>query len=183
MLFWGWDVFPLLVIFWMENVVIGVLNALKMLLADPGDALLTGGKVIMVPFFCVHYGMFTVVHGMFVLVLFGGPLYGIGGAIELWAPAMRVAKDSGLWLALVVLAGSHLFSFVSNYLYRGEFRRAQVATLMMQPYGRVMVLHVVILAGGFAAVTLGSPVWALVLLIALKIALDWRAHVKEHSAK
>src|SRR5687767_8576128 len=66
-LFWGWDVFPLLLLFWVENVVIGALNVLKMLLADPEDAALWAGKLFMVPFFCVHYGIFTSVHGAFVL--------------------------------------------------------------------------------------------------------------------
>jgi len=52
---------------------------------------------------------------------------------------------------------------------------------MMQPYARVMVLHVTIILGGIAATALGSPVWTLVVLVALKIGLDLRAHVKEHS--
>jgi hypothetical protein len=179
-LFWGWDVFPLLALFWMENVVIGVLNAAKMLTADPRDPLMWGGKLFMLPFFCFHYGMFTAVHGAFVLSIFGGKQYAVNG-VELWDPAIRAAHDYGLWLPLGVLAASHLFSFFWNYFYRGEFRRAQLATLMMRPYGRVMVLHIAILAGGFAAQTLGSPVWALLLLLALKTGLDFAAHLKEHS--
>ena len=51
---------------------------------------------------------------------------------------------------------------------------------MQQPYGRVVVLHLTILLGGFAAMLLGSPLWALLLLIGLKIALDLKAHLKEH---
>ena len=82
---------------------------------------------------------------------------------------------------VAVLVASHLFSFLWNYLYRGEFRRAQLARLMAQPYGRVVVLHVAIIFGGFAATMLGSPLWALLVLIALKIGLDLKAHVKEHS--
>jgi hypothetical protein len=54
--------------------------------------------------------------------------------------------------------------------------------LMARPYGRVMVLHVTVLIGGFAAMALGSPVWALLLLLALKIGLDLKAHIKEHSS-
>jgi hypothetical protein len=179
-LFWGWDAFPLVALFWAENVVIGVLNALKMLLADPGDAAMWAGKLFMVPFFCVHYGIFTAVHGMFVLLLFGGHERRISG-FDVLEPAVRAAQEYGLWLPLAVLAASHVFSFFWNYLHRGEFRRAQLSVLMAQPYARVMVLHVVLLAGGFAATLLGSPVWALLLLIALKTGLDWKAHVKEHS--
>jgi hypothetical protein len=96
-------------------------------------------------------------------------------------PAMRAAHDYGLWLPLAVLLASHLFSFLWNYLYRGEFRRARLAELMVKPYGRVIVLHVTVLIGGFAAMALGSPLWALLLLLALKIGLDLKAHLKEHS--
>ena len=180
-LFWGWDVFPLLALFWMENVIIGVLNALKMLLADPADAALWAGKLFMVPFFCVHYGIFTAVHGMFVFSLFGAKDYQAADGFNPLGPALRAAQTHDLWLPLAVLAASHVFSFLWNYLYRGEFRRAQLGVLMARPYGRVIVLHLAILLGGFAVAMFGSPVWALVLLIALKIALDLKAHVKEHS--
>jgi hypothetical protein len=179
--FWGWDVLALLVLFWMENVVIGVLNALRMFAADPHDAALWGGKLLMVPFFCVHYGIFTAVHGALVFSMFGPKGYEMQGLSPLDSAA-RAADDFGLWLPLAVLVASHLFSFFWNYLYRGEFRRARLAEMMFKPYARVMVLHVTILIGGFAAMVLGSPLWALLLLLGLKIGLDWKAHVKEHSS-
>ena len=178
--FWGWDVFALLLLFWMENVVIGVLNVLKMLLADPADMALWAGKAFMVPFFCFHYGMFTAIHGTFVFALFGARRYDSPG-IDVIGPALRAAQDLGLWLPLGALVASHAFSFLWNYLYRGEFRRAKLAELMAKPYGRVVVLHLTILFGGFGAMLLGSPLWALLLLLGLKIGLDVRAHVKEHS--
>ena len=178
-LFWGWDVFPLLALFWMENVVIGALNVLRMLCADPADAALWGGKLFMVPFFSFHYGIFAAVHGAFVFSMFGKK-YDMDGIWPL-EPVMSAAQDYGLWLPLAVLLASHLFSFFWNYLYRGEFRRARLAELMVKPYGRVIVLHVTVLIGGFAAMALGSPLWALLLLIALKIGLDLKAHLKEHS--
>jgi Family of unknown function (DUF6498) len=179
-LFWGWDAFALVALFWMENVVIGVFFILRMLSLDPRDPALWLGKLFLVPFFCVHYGMFTAIHGSFVFQLLGGKRYDMQGFLPLEAAA-RAAADYGLWLPLAVLVASHLFSFLWNYLYRGEFRRAQLARLMAQPYGRVVVLHVAIIFGGFAATMLGSPLWALLVLIALKIGLDLKAHVKEHS--
>lgn len=178
--FWGWNVFALILLFWMENVVVGVLFALRLLCAGPADAAPWAGKLFLVPFFCFHYGMFTAVHGTFVFLLFAGGGYPVDG-LQLLAPALRAAADYELWLPIGALAASHLFSFAWNYLYRGEFRRVQLSRLMMQPYGRVVVLHVAILFGGIAATALGSPVWALLVLVALKIGLDLRAHLKEHS--
>jgi hypothetical protein len=121
------------------------------------------------------------VHGTFVFLLFGRGGYHVDG-LQLLAPALRAAADYELWLPIGALAASHLFSFAWNYLYGGEFRRVRLSRLMVQPYGRVAVLHIAIILGGIAAMALGSPVWALLVLLALKIGLDLKAHVKEHSA-
>ncbi len=179
-LFWDWNVFALILLFWMENVVVGVLFALRMLCADPGDAALWAGKLFFVPFFSFHYGLFTAVHGTFVFLLFGKGDHQVDG-LQLLAPALRAAEQYELWLPIGALAASHLFSFAWNYLYRGEFRRVRLSRLMVQPYGRVAVLHIAIIFGGIAAMALGSPVWALLVLLALKIGLDLKAHLKEHS--
>jgi len=181
-LFWGWDAFALIALFWMENVIIGVFFMLRMLCLDPRDPALWAAKLFMVPFFCFHYGMFTAGHGVFVFSLLGGKRYDVQG-FALLEPAARAAADFGLWLPLAVLFASHLFSFGWNYLYRGEFRHAQLSRLMTEPYQRVIVLHVAIILGGIGAMALGSPLWALAVLLAVKIALDFKAHVKEHSKK
>jgi len=180
-LLWDWSVFALLLLFWMENVVVGVFFALRMLCADPRDPALWAAKLFMVPFFCFHYGMFTAIHGVFVFSLFGGGAYSASG-LQVLEPAARAASELGLWLPLAALLASHGFSFLWNYLYRAEFRSAQLPRLMAKPYGRVVVLHLAIILGGIAATALGSPVWALLVLLALKIGLDLKAHLKEHSA-
>jgi hypothetical protein len=176
----GWSVFALIVLFWMENVIVGVFFVLRMLLADPRDPVLWAGKLFMVPFFCFHYGMFTAIHGSFVFGLFGGKDYDTIG-LDVVQPALRAVADVGLWLPLAALLASHGFSFLWNYLWRGEFRRAQLMRLMVKPYGRVVVLHVGIILGGIATLALGSPLWALLVLLAMKIGLDLKAHLKEHS--
>jgi hypothetical protein len=181
-LLWDWNVFALIALFWMENVIVGVFFVLRMLLADPRDPALWAAKLFLVPFFCFHYGMFTAIHGTFVFAMFGDRNLRADG-LNVLEPFVRAATDYGLWLAVGVLVASHLFSFLWNYLWRGEYRSVQLMRLMMQPYGRVVVLHVAIILGGIAALALGSPVWALLVLLALKIGLDLKAHLKEHSVK
>lgn len=178
-LFWGWDAFALLALFWMENVIVGIFFALRMLTIDPRDPALWMAKLFLVPFFCFHYGMFTAIHGAFVFSVFGKN-YAVR-ELSVFGPATQAASDYGLWLPIAVLLASHLFSFVWNWLVGGELRRAQLTRTMMQPYARVVVLHVAIILGGIAATALGSPVWALLVLVGLKIGLDLKAHVKEHS--
>jgi len=49
-----------------------------------------------------------------------------------------------------------------------------------QGISSAVVLHLTILFGGFGVQALGSPVWALLLLVGLKTAIDLYAHLKEH---
>jgi hypothetical protein len=93
-LFWGWNVATLLVLYWVENGIVGLLNVPKMLLASGPDepasrvvpvrgigpvTVARSGmttKAALVPFFLVHYGIFWFVHGVFVFTL---PLFiGVG---------------------------------------------------------------------------------------------------------
>jgi hypothetical protein len=177
----GWPVFPLILLFWLENVVIGLLNALRMLLVDPTDSVLWASKLFMVPFFCFHFGFFTAIHGTFVVSLFGGKAYRqLDHGLWPIEGASRAIVDFDLKWALAGLAISHVFSFLWNYLGRGEYRRAALTELMKRPYSRIVVLHLTIIIGGGIAMTLGSPLWALLLLVGLKISFDVKAHIKEH---
>ena len=68
----GWSPFVVMMLFWFENVVIGVANVAKMLVAGARlGGLGLAGAVAASAFFTVHYGMFTAVHGVFVVLLFG----------------------------------------------------------------------------------------------------------------
>lgn len=175
-LLWDWRVFDLVLLFWAENVVIGVVNVLRMLCARPATPIHLGQRLSRIAFFCVHYGLFTFVHGMFVLTLFGSPVP--GEPMPPWDALGRL--QTSLLLPFAALAVSHGVSFVTNYLGRGEYRRIDLTQLFTQPYSRVIVLHLVVLVGGALVFFLGAPLWGLVLLVGLKTSLDLRAHRAEH---
>lgn len=174
-----WEVFPIMLLFWLENLIIGGFNVLRMLGSEPQEPAKWLGKLFLVPFFCFHYGMFTMVHGVFVLGFFGGA-FRKGASFPEWSDVTRLITEQQLWYAVAALLASHAFSFGYNYLWRGEFRTSSLQGLMQQPYGRVVVLHLAILGGGFLIMALKSPTAGLVLLVVLKIILDVRSHRKEH---
>jgi hypothetical protein len=183
----GWSVFPIMLLFWMENVVIGLMNVVRMLVAEPpaepGAPASQGRKAFMIPFFCVHYGMFTLVHGIFVFALFAGPTFeSVDGPGEVEDALGKAVLTWHLGLALFGLVASHLVSFFTNFLGRGEYKHYSLGRLLFQPYGRVVILHLTILGGGFLAMSLGSPTWALVVLVGIKIAVDLGAHLWVHRA-
>jgi hypothetical protein len=170
-----WSIFAIVLLYWCENVVVGAVNVLKILFAQPQSLGTNAVKLFLIPFFIVHYGMFTLVHGIFVLVLFG-PHDGAAPSVFAFSQAIR---QSGIGLGVLAIALSHGFSFLTNYLGTGEYRRASPQVLMGQPYARVVVLHITILGGGFLTQALGAPLGALLVLVVLKTVIDFRAHLAE----
>jgi hypothetical protein len=177
--FLGWEVFPLLLLFWLENLIIGVFNVLKMISVTPNNAASWLVKLFMIPFFCFHYGMFTLVHGVFVFGLFGG-YFQKGASFPDGMVPFQVVRYYQLEWAVLALLLSHGISFGLNYIGKSEYRRTSLAKLMEQPYARVVLLHMTILFGGFLVMAMNSPVAGLLLLTVLKIILDVRSHLREH---
>jgi hypothetical protein len=178
-LFMGWDTFAIVFLFWLENVIVGAFNVLRIICARPGDPVGCAGKLGAIPFFCVHYGIFCAVHGVFVFALFGHGAYeprGLPTPGFIW----NAISAEHLTIPALALAGSHGFSFLFNYIGNGEYRTARIKKLFGQPYARVVVLHIAIIFGGFLTMALGSPVFGLLLLVLLKIGVDIGAHSLEH---
>jgi uncharacterized membrane protein len=96
------------------------------------------------------------------------------------AVVAQVFGDFQIGWAALALFISHLVSFIFNYIGKGEYKQVNLNALMGEPYGRVVVLHVTIIVGGFLIAFLGSPIFALILLLVLKTVIDIQAHLREH---
>lgn len=174
----GWGVYPILLLYWLENVISGAFNVLRMLVSQPADRVNWLAKTFVIPFFCFHYGIFTAVHGVFVFAMFGPRRSGTG----LFPTADFVRGQilaTGIEYAVIAIVLSHGVSFAFNFLIGGEFRRVGAPLLMVRPYARVVVLHLVILIGGVGAQAIGSPVVAIVVLVLVKTVIDVVAHTRE----
>jgi hypothetical protein len=173
-----WDIFTIMFLFWFENVIIGVFNVLKMI-TSAGSLGVQVGKLFSIPFFCIHYGIFTMVHGVLIFAIFGGVagadrIVGVSPFAALVGPTVH-----RLLLPVVVIILSHALSFCVNYIGQGEYRKYSPQELMAAPYGRIIVLHLTVLLGAFAAVAIGAPWPAVALLVLLKTVIDLAAHVAE----
>ncbi len=169
-----WTVFSMFLLYWCENVVVGAFNVLKMALANPRSLRADVAKLWQIPLFVLHFGVFTAIHGLLVLTLFAPQ-----GTPATPAALLDAVRDAGIWYGVLAIGVSHGSSFVQNYLVSGEFRRATAQQLSGQPYDRLGVLQAAILVAGFLARDVGAPLLALVVLIALKIAVDLSAHGRE----
>lgn len=179
-IFAGWEVGFILLVYWAENVVIGVYNIAKMAMAQGGTGKFNPACIPLIPFFLVHYGMFCFVHGIFVLVLGQGGMSGPGGDP---LNALIGSFSGELLIPLLGLAASHGVSFFQNYVGKGEYRERTAPGQMAAPYGRIVILHVVLLFGGFVVMLLKSPWPLLALLVLIKIVVDLGLHAFSHRGK
>jgi len=191
-LFLGWDAFYIVLLYWTENIVVGFYNVLKMALAPMPHPAAHLGKLFLIPFFIVHYGGFTAVHGFFVMALFhkgqSPPMDGMDWPcflvfVQLLFNVIRYIYSiipPQVRFAVLALFVSHGVSFVQNYLIKREYADAKPDKLMASPYGRIVVMHISILAGGFLTMAVGSPAPLLAVLVALKTILDVNLHNRSH---
>ena len=186
-LYAGWQILSVMLLFWIENVIVGAYTLLKMLLARGGAeggvsvALQMAGNLVTCAFFAFHYGMFCFVHGVFVVALFGGMKGFRGDLSDLPGVVLDLAGRHWAILAIIALVVSHGISFYVHYLKPRVYQDAQASRIMGEPYKRVVILHVVILLGGFAAQATGSSLVPLLMLIVLKTGVDLVAHWREHA--
>ncbi|MDP2717797.1 MAG: DUF6498-containing protein, partial [Candidatus Micrarchaeota archaeon] len=173
----GWSPASVLLLFWAESAVIGFYTVLKMLLArqerfDAPDSLagkmlagaafavVQASRLFLIGFFIVHYGIFMLVHLMFLLFFLVSETDPLGA------------------LATVALGGaayflSHGYSFVVNFLDQKGAEKAKAKSLMMAPYPRIFLMHFVVFLGAF----FGLPA---LFLVAGKTFFDLASHLFEH---
>lgn len=193
-LFLGWDAAAIVLLYWIENLIVGFFNILRMLLVKVESRSKLFQKLFMIPFFCVHFGGFCAVHGFFLLAFFkiGSPdeamapndvwlgpfiflqlLYSV--VMQLWH-----SRPSDLEWPAVGLFVSHGISFITNFISGQQYLTQKMEDIMMRPYKRIVLMHVAIIVGGLLVMKLGSPVALLCVLIFLKIGIDIRLHVKSY---
>ncbi len=187
-LFLGWDVGAIVVLYWSENLIIGAYNIAKMVYV--GGLRARGQSA----FFLLHYGGFCAVHGLFIQVLLLNTepspndlswpfIFVFGELLVVVCDQMFAAAPTAWILAFIGLFISHGYSFVMNFHGAGEYRNTTLNRLMAAPYLRIVALHVAIIVGGFAVMSLGQPTILLLVLIGLKTFLDLKLHRRSHRRK
>jgi hypothetical protein len=158
-----WDLGVVLLLYWAESAVILLFSLVKVAIVS-GKA-----SFFLVPFFIVHAGGFMLVHLLFLFGLFvDRPEAG-------WS---SLARDVVIGAGALFL--SHLVSFVANIVRRGE-RPTDAGAVMTGFYSRIVVMQVTIIFGAMLLFALGSPVWALALLVVVKTGVDALAHLRERA--
>ncbi|MCD4760621.1 DUF6498-containing protein [bacterium] len=174
-LFFTWDIFTVMILYWLESAVIGFFNILKMQKVSQQPKELT-----FVPFFIVHYSIFMIGHLFFIVKIFSP---NVGNASDmLSAFGLVLSYLGGLFITLSFLFLSHGVSFIYNFIKKKEYLQITIKKQMAAPYKRIMIMHLALILGGIAVASgrLGGDMGPIIILVILKIFFDLLAHIKEH---
>jgi hypothetical protein len=195
-LFWGWDTFQLLMLYWMETAILAFWTLLRLARLPPEQCgtITVNGETRpatnsgLVGFFMLHAGVFIVVHLIFLLALFSGPwfkkMHGIGSFFS------ELVLTNGIWVGLVVFFIAAWISFASDTKPAFQRRAEQklnstsvvaqvqqktggdaVGAAVAPLYIRIFIMQVAIILGAWFAQAIGS-IGPLIIVIVLKTVVD-----------
>ncbi len=178
--FQGWPLYPLLVVYWCQSVIIGGFNVARILKLQrfstegftsngqpvPEDE---KGKRSTAWFFAMHFGFFHLAYLVF-----------LGGGAVAFVKTLGGEKSLTfelLWILFAVVGFliSHWFSYRNNVEADLE-RRPNIGLMMMLPYLRIIPMHLTILIGG----AFSSGGWLMIVFMVLKTGADYGMHIAEH---
>lgn len=170
----GWNAVPLVMLYWMENIIAGVMTLPRIFISG-----VTFGRLgfflalFLCGFFVLHYGLFCAVHGSFLMAFIG---FGDGTidqqvGVMMDVPGMFMfGLNSAIhvdWFIYAIIAFQMLV-LIWEFLIKGEWRNTTPMAEMFAPYGRIIVLHFAIFAGAAALFLLGQPIVGVLALIVVR---------------
>lgn len=161
-----WNPYDIIILYWLENIVIGIYNFLRILFARKTVGGIQKNSSYAF-FFLLHYGIFNLVQGAIL-------------AFTILNKSSFILNDdyAGLLVFFVALMISHGFSFFYNYIGKKEYLNVSARIQMFSPYGRVVVMHLTILFGLGASIYTESSF--MILFVILKMIFDLLAHANVH---
>ncbi|WAB80731.1 DUF6498-containing protein [Microcella daejeonensis] len=172
----GWDWREIVLLYWLENVALGVAMVIRILRLIPREgtgALGTAG------FFSAHYGLFTVVHGVFVGLLVSGLFqFGVPEVGSPLAPEQPAAGPIAWGSILIVFAIGGAVQIIAAIVQPVSPLTPQ--QLMFTAYPRIVVLHVAVLGAAFLIAEFDLPAAAAIILIVLHGIVDGVAALIAH---
>ncbi|QOD60181.1 hypothetical protein H9I45_12635 [Polaribacter haliotis] len=158
--------------YFLETIVIGIFNALKMLWSILyGKSKKTDFGLIL--FFLLHYGMFVAIQS-----LFGFSLFGMEGTSPIKEP-FNIIENYGIILnledikyALPSIIFMHLGKFITDYIHQKKYLEFTAKEIMFKPYVRIFVQQFVVILSFFFIVFGEAGIIAAILLIFFRLIID-----------
>jgi len=193
-----WGYYDVMLLAWVEAIILGFYNVLRMIVVGLAGAEAFGASVeervdlggplnrllltlLGVGFFVVTFGGFALFIGLFVLLL---PAMLLSDGATAARTIQHALSGPGLAFAAAILWLSHGLSFVRNFLAGREYERTNLLVLVVWPYAR-MSFVAALLTGGFIVARLfpeaGRETAFAVTMVLLKLGADLIGHLMERN--
>jgi hypothetical protein len=152
--FEGWNASQVFLVYCLETVIVGIINVLKMacvtIFVKSSDTWENGGSTsqqsgwFFIFFFIVHYGFFVFVQTQ---IFFGvSGLIPDGSLLGNYNKIPELLGNNGKLMLLIFVAYYTLQNFFDFFL-SGNYKTISMGRLMFEPYIRIFVQQIVVIAG------------------------------------
>lgn len=190
LLLFGWKVIDVLFLFGFEVVVVGFFNILKLAWVRGTKRSPVYLKIIMIPFFIVHFIIFLgvcYIGIIAVLTIYKQVILDSSGLTAIWKFTLKpyftnhvLSPKTLLFYNYLLILISHSTAFTQNFLKGEENIKMTVDSLMRAPYWQIFITQVWVVGG--AAIILEQQ-WSLgwlCLSVIIKLAIDFYLRYLEH---
>ena len=158
--------------YFLETIIIGFFNVLKMILASRNDG---SGKSIFfyVPFFIFHYGVFVAVQSVFVILIVG-----MDGTSFLQEPFhlidtfIAIMQLKGMSYILILLFGTQVMKFIFDFVLPKKYLDFSANEIMFMPYVRIFIQQFTVILAMFFTILGSVSIIAALILILLRAIVD-----------
>lgn len=193
--FFGWDWRQVIILYWLENIAVGVATVINIISAPAGTPHYAPGekpnnaefsingkpvdmnssvaKYILAGFFALHYGGFTFVHGIFVFALASGA-FNMDGSAPTAIALPDISTMLWTWLGMTVAQIVLLW----QQRYDSNLQQLSLSMRFTSPYKRIIALHFAIIIGAFVIGMLDLPSIAAVILVVMHALLSFSSFGK-----
>ncbi len=186
-LLFGWRVFDMVILYWLESALVGF-STLALLFLMPISAVDRAGapvnpKLLLIPSFVAHFSLFMAAHLFLIIFFLGDPDQGN----ILWQVGEIFWKTPSLCWPLLSLFLSHGYVFVVDYVFTGKckepLRKENVFdVVLLRPYKRIFIMQFTVLLSAGAILILRLPQPMVLAMVTVKIYFDWLSYKKEKTS-
>jgi phosphate/sulfate permease len=185
---WGWQVRDVIFLYWFENVVVGVFFILRILCTSMETLArnavnraataeqLWNSKVIFAGINLLFFGALCFGNAQFLVAFFhpaNQPEAMIGTL------AIGMLREPGAVKALLAIIASHALSFCLHDPFSRRVRTDEEKwALVTDPYKRLVPTSFIIFVGGFFLEAIDEPILPMVVIVAVKTAIDVVLHLR-----
>jgi hypothetical protein len=175
--FLGWDPAFIILIYWAESVIIGIFNILMMLVSGvfTSDNIFRPARfaaaLFLSVFFTVHYGLFMLIHALFIGVLFLNSHFA-ENADPYDSFFYNVFSPDRYLPPILFIAACQLYFFFAYFIRNKWYCSNEPQNFMVKPYVRVFVMQFTIIIGAFIMSATGWKLGPVIIWVASKTATD-----------